>query len=103
GRSGGGGDAAGVLAVTGAGCGVSTCRAQPTVSGASTHSARVTRPIAVLGARPESGELVALGSHVVQHPEHGLQLGAQGLELLQTIAVGAQATVSQQAAVSEHC
>src|SRR5207253_4020270 len=46
--------------------------------------------------------LVALGQPVVQHPEAELELGGQGLELLQTIAIGAQAAVFQQAAVSEH-
>src|SRR6266446_1355478 len=102
GHTGGVGDVAGRLAVTAVGCGASTCRAQPTISGASTPSARVTRPIVVIEARLESGQLVALGQPVVQHPEAELELGGQGLELLQTIAIGAQAAVFQQAAVSEH-
>src|SRR5512144_522394 len=93
GHTGAGGGAAGAAAVSAAAGGPSACRAQPTVSSASAPSVMVTRAVGVIGACPGSGQLVALGQPIVQHAEAELELGRQGLELVEAIAVGAQTAV----------
>jgi hypothetical protein len=49
-----------------------------------------------------AGQLAALGEAIVDHAETELELGGQGLELIEAVPVRPQAAVLQHAAVSQH-
>src|SRR5882672_11804884 len=95
----GGGIGAGVGSETTATRAGSMGRAQPSGSSARV-SARTTRgSMTVPGC---SGELFPLGEPVVDHAQAELELGGQGLELIEAGPVRPQAAVFQQATVPQH-